>query len=52
MPASSPNITSQGLAVSIADREALMGQKGAVLWFWAERLGQEHPGQRRELGPV
>jgi adenylyl-sulfate kinase len=33
MPASSPNITSQGLAVSIADREALMGQKGAVLWF-------------------
>ena len=33
MRTSSPNITSQGLAVSIADREALMGQKGSVLWF-------------------
>ena len=33
MRTSSPNITSQGLAVSIADREALMGQQGSVLWF-------------------
>ena len=45
MRTSSPNLTSQGLAVSIADREALMGQQGSVLWF-AERIGQEHPGQR------